>query len=276
MTEGTIDKRRLKNGEIISLAKTINPEGNLSQIKDPRTGQGLHHSAYYIIGKENYISVQRKILEKLESRGISTILFKDIKNNFPKIIENNLGEKCFLTEKHFPLLIETITRKYATNDYLSRNNFLNEGQVLPMLTTEFLIYREKKKHILKSHGQNIYGLYDRDVFNYFLDQEVNLKNFIGENWKKTLDDMEDAASKIFKILEEIFGEELSEVEIEYSFQKNHHFNGYLKTSSFDLLISNIDIELKNRKDVSHKKGENSEDNERLNKNLLDLLNKKIL
>lgn len=275
-TESSIDKRKLKNGEIISLTQTLSPQGHLKQIKDPKTGGNLHHSAYCVVGKENYIKVRRKILEILENNGIPTILFKDEENIFPEILEDHLGRKYFFTEKHFPLLVETIIRKYATGDYLIRNNFLNDGQTLPMLTTEFLIYRNKEKNILKCHGQNIYGLYNRYSLNCFLDEEIDLKNFLGENWEKTLDEMEKLSKKAFEILETMIGEDLSEMEIEYSFEKNDYYDKCLKVSSYDLLISSINIELKNKKDVSHRKGENVEDNERLNKNLLDLLNKKII
>ena len=75
--------------------------------------------------------------------------------------------------------IETRILSRAIKDYLSRNQFFNEGQNLPSLTTEFFIYRKKEKHLLKSHGQNIYGMYDRNVFSCFLDEEIDLKNFIG-------------------------------------------------------------------------------------------------
>jgi len=241
-----VTRRRLHNGDHLSVTRVI---------KDS-------HEFYHVFGKENYISVQVKILEFLKKNGLPTILFAP------------LEEYYFLAKKHFPLAIETITRKYASSDYLKRNNFYEEGQILPSITTEFLIYKEKKKHLLKSHGQERHGVYDRYTFNKYLEEEVNLKDFLGARYFEAMEDMDLLSQRAFSILEKIFPD-LSELELEFSFERTKRYEGNLEIFSLDLMISDFDIELKDNKKVSHKKGKNSLENEILNKNLLEILNRKL-
>lgn len=270
----SVDKRRLPNRDVLSLTETLTPKDFSNKIKDPKTEKDLHHSSYRLIGEKYYILTQRELLEILEEAEIPTVLFNDEQKFFPKILEDNSGKKYFLTEKHFPLLIETRILSRAIKDYLSRNQFFNEGQNLPSLTTEFFIYRKKEKHLLKSHGQNIYGMYDRNVFNCFLDEEIDLKNFIGSDWRKVLDEMEYLSEKVFAVMKKIFNNDLSEVEIEFAFEKNYHYEGQFRVQNFRLLILNIDIEIQGRENISHKRGRDIQENERFNKNLLEILLKR--
>lgn len=270
----SVDKRRLPNRDVLSLTETLTPKDFSNKIKDPKTEKDLHHSSYRLIGEKYYILTQRELLEILEEAEIPTVLFNDEQKFFPKILEDNSGKKYFLTEIHFPLLIETRILSRAIKDYLSRNQFFNEGQNLPSLTTEFFIYRKKEKHLLKSHGQNIYGMYDRNVFNCFLDEEIDLKNFIGSDWRKVLDEMEYLSEKVFAVMKKIFNNDLSEVEIEFAFEKNYHYEGQFRVQNFRLLILNIDIEIQGRENISHKRGRDIQENERFNKNLLEILLKR--
>jgi hypothetical protein len=244
-----VTRRRLHNGDHLSVTRVLKE----------------NHDFYHVSGKENYISVQVKILEFLKKNGFSTIL------------ESPLEEHYFLAKQYFPLLVETITRKYATNDYLKRNNFFIEGQVLPSITTEFLIYRDedKKKHLLKSHGEELQGVYGRDAFNNYLGEEVNLKDFLGARYREAMEDMDLISQRTFSLMQTSLLPDLSELELEFSFERTKRFEGNLEIFSLNVMISDFDIELKDVKNVSHKKGANSLENETLNKNLLEILNRKL-
>lgn len=245
----TITRRRLNNGDHLSITRAIKQ----------------NHEFYYVHGKKNYITVQVKILDFLR------------KKEFLTILETPMEEDYFLAKVYFPLLIETITRSEATGNYRERHSFHEEGEELPEVTTELIIYKDedKKKYLLKFHGEDLCGLYDRKISNHYLDEEIDLKYFLGATYKEVKEEMKSISQKVFSSLKENIFPDLSVLELEFSFERTKRREGNMEVFSFDVMISDFDIELKDKKNISHKKGSNSHENEIFNKNLLEVIKNKI-
>lgn len=133
------------------------------------------------------------------------------------------------------MLVETKTRK-------------------PGIITEFLIYRNKEKYLLKQHSEDFYGLYEKEILDGQSKEEIDLKIFLGKNPEEALKEMEEISKKAFSVLQKILGEELAELELEFSFERTSYFEKCFKVVKHEVLISNFDITLLNKQDVSHKKG----------------------